>query len=206
MALAQKTLFLIAAIAFVAGSANTVLSETVIQKKTSYFQIRGSTAEDLDRELAYRGPVTKDTGSRHAGATKIKFGGEVTYAEKSGWCYVEKAKVTLDTHIILPQWKNRKGASKELRLIWDTLSRDIKRHEERHAEIARNAARSMEKAFLKLRPQKTCEEMQARVAKDSKDLIAKHDREQARFDRVEAANFDNRMIRLLRYRMQSQAK
>lgn len=206
MALARKTLIILAATAFFAGVPNAVLSETVIQKKITYFQIRGKTAEELDKELAYRGPVTKDTGSRHAGATKIKFGGSVTYVQKDGRCYVDRAKVTLSTHLILPQWKNRKGASKELRLIWDTLSRDIKRHEERHAEIARNYARAMEKAFLKLPPQKTCAAMQAMVAKASRDQIAQHDREQMRFDRVEAANFDNRMIRMLGYRLKAQSK
>lgn len=206
MALVRKTLLIIAATAFVGGVSGQALAETVIRKSTSYFQVRGKTAEQLDRELSYRGPMTKSTGTRHPGATKIKFGGSVTYAQQGGRCRVESAKITLSTQIILPQWKGRKGASKELQLVWDTLSRDIKRHEERHAEIARNYARSMEKAILKLPPQRTCAAMQERVAKASRDEIDRHDRDQMRFDRVEGVNFDSRMIRLLRYRLEAMSE
>ena len=83
------------------------------------------------------------------------------------------------------------------------MSSDIKRHEERHAEIARNHARALEKSFLALRPEADCERMQARVARTSETAIAKHDSDQARFDRLEAANFDRRMIRLLEYRLET---
>ncbi len=75
-------------------------------------------------------------GFRHPGATQIKFGGEVTYLETDRDCSIGDINVTLKTHITLPQWVNRRQANGTLGLIWDTLSADIKRHEERHAEIA----------------------------------------------------------------------
>jgi predicted secreted Zn-dependent protease len=116
-------------------------------------------------------------------------------------CAVGSAKVTLSTKLILPRWKNRGTANRDLALVWDTLASDIKRHEERHAEIARNHARKLEKDFLSLRSEADCERMQARVARLSETAIQQHDRDQARFDRTEAANFDRRMIRLLQYRL-----
>ncbi|MDI7863894.1 DUF922 domain-containing protein [Rhizobiaceae bacterium n13] len=206
MAFARKTLLVLAATIVVGGASGQAFAETVIRKSTSYFQVRGKTAEQLDKELSYRGPMTKSTGSRHPGATRIKFGGSVTYAQQGGRCRIDSAKITLSTQIILPEWKGRKGASKDLQLVWDTLARDIKRHEERHAEIARNYARSMEKAILKLPPQRTCAAMKAKVAKVSRDEIDRHDRDQMRFDRIEAANFDSRMIRLLRYRLKAKSE
>ena len=33
-------------------------------------------------------------------------------------------------------------------------------------------------------------------------ILAKHDRAQVQFDRVESVNFESRILRLLRYRMQ----
>ena len=116
------------------------------------------------------------------------------------------AKVTLNTRIILPRWKYRRQASRDLALVWEMLASDIKRHEERHAEIARIHARQMEKTLLALKPQATCEHMQAEVARASAEAIAAHDKDQARFDRTEAANFDRRMIRLLQYRLESLKK
>lgn len=177
------------------------LAEVVATKSYSYFDIKGNTADQLDLELSRRGPTANGSSARHPGATKIRFGGEATYVQDNGRCRVGNAKVTVHTQIILPRWTNRKGASKELSMIWDALSSDIKRHEERHAEIARTSARSMERTLESLPPQRNCEAMQNVVSDESSRGIEAHDREQARFDKVEAVNFQNRMMRLLNYRL-----
>lgn len=115
-------------------------------------------------------------------------------------CYVTKATVRLETQLTLPQWKNRDKASRDTVLVWDTLSSDIKRHEERHAEIARQYARKLESALEALHPQRDCKTMEARVEATSKQIIEAHAADQQRFDRVEAASFERRMIRMLRYK------
>ncbi|HCL64031.1 MAG TPA: peptidase [Rhizobium sp.] len=197
---ARRLRVYITAAAFLGLLTGTATPETIVHKSISYFQISGTTAEDLDRELGRNGPKTKSTGSRHPGATRIRFGGDVTYVESDNRCAVSKAKVTLKTQLILPKWKNRNRAGKDLALIWDSLSSDIKRHEERHAEIARQYARKLEKTVKSLRPQRDCLAMEARVAEATDRIIEAHDKDQMRFDRVEAANFEKRMIRILDYR------
>lgn len=177
-----------------------------IRKSITWFNIGGVTAEDVDRELSRRGPLTRSTGSRHPGATEIKFGGDVTYVEKSGRCYTGPVTVKLDTKIILPRWTNRKRASPETAMIWDTLSADIKRHEERHAEIARNHARELERKLKALSPQRDCQRLEKLVSETTREVMESHDREQLRFDQVEARNFDERMMRLLSYRLERQGQ
>jgi predicted secreted Zn-dependent protease len=179
-----------------------VQAEPAITKTYSYFRIGGKTAEDLDRELERNGPVTRTTGGRHPGATEIKFGGEVTYIERSGRCQVGGAAVTLRTNLILPRWTNQRRAEKDLRVIWATLSSDIKRHEERHAEIARNHARLLERELLALPARRDCDAVEALVNETTKRVLSEHDRQQMRFDQVEAKNFDARMTRLLQYRIE----
>ena len=198
-----KAALLALLVAMPLGSAS---GETVINKSFSYFSIGGRTAADLDKALSKAGPMMKSTGARHPGATRIKFGGTITYVNRGGRCAVGVARVTLSTRIILPRWKYRKQASRDLALVWDTLSSDINRHDERNAEIARNHAREMEKMFLALRPQADCEQMQESVTRASTEAIAAHDKDQARFDRTEAANFDKRIIRLLQYRLDALKK
>lgn len=188
---------------FVGIPLGSAVAETVFSKSFTYFSIGGRTAAELDKALAAAGPVMTSTGARHPGATRIKFGGTITYVSRGGRCAIGTARVTLSTRIILPRWKYRKQAGRDLALVWDTLASDIKRHEERHAEIARNHARQMEKAFLALKPEADCERMQAKVARTSAAEIESHDKDQARFDRTEAANFDRRMIRLLQYRLEN---
>lgn len=204
MPIARLSIAALLSLTLVAGGA--ARAETVMNKTVTYYSIGGRTAADLDEALSAGGPMMKSTGNRHPGATRIKFGGTVTYVRRGDRCAVGSAKVTLNTKLILPRWKNRNKAGTELGLVWDTLSSDIKRHEERHAEIARNHARQLEKTFLALKPAADCDRMQAAVTRASELGIQAHDRDQARFDKVEAANFDKRMVRLLKYRLDNLQK
>ncbi len=171
-----------------------------ITKTYSYFSISGRTADDLDNQLQKHGPLTRSTGFRHPGATQIKFGGEVTYLETDRNCSIGDVNVTLKTHITLPRWVNRRQATDTLGLIWDTLSADIKRHEERHAEIARGYARKLEDSLQSLGSRKTCKELENEVSLLTKSMIEDHDRDQLQFDIIESKNFDSRMMRLLKNR------
>jgi predicted secreted Zn-dependent protease len=130
----------------------------------------------------------------------------VTYVERDGRCSIGGARVTLRTKIVLPRWSNRNRASADLGFIWDTLSADIKRHEERHAEIARTLARQLERQLLALPSNRNCDALESQVAETTKDLLEDHDRQQQRFDQIEATNFDARMTRLLQYRMDQKKK
>ncbi|OQP88292.1 peptidase [Rhizobium rhizosphaerae] len=188
--------------ALLAMPAAVTHAETQMVKTITYFPIGGNTAEELDKALSAHGPLMKSTGARHPGATKIKFGGTVSYVSQDNRCSVGTAKVTLATRLILPRWTRRAHADKDLGLVWDTLSADIKRHEERHAEIARNYARDLERALTGLPPRADCAAMQADVAKATATVVEAHDKAQADFDRREAINFDRRMIRLLKYRLE----
>jgi predicted secreted Zn-dependent protease len=185
------------------GATPAARAETIIVKTITYFSIGGTTAADLDREMLSRGPISSVTGHRHPGATRIKFAGTATFVGKDGRCVIGGAKVTLSTRIMLPRWSNRRKASAQLGLIWDTLSADIRRHEERHAEIARYHARDLEQRILTLRPASDCTRLKDKVAELSRLAIEDHDKDQRRFDRIEAINFENRMIRLLKYRIAS---
>lgn len=176
-------------------------AQTIVHKSVSYFTIGGKTAIDLDRELQRRGPMLKTTGTRHPGATRITFGGDATYVEEKGRCRIAAVRVTVTAKIMLPRWKNRRSADLRLGILWDTLSGDIRRHEERHAEIARNHAREIERQLKRLSARSSCASLHKDVSRVSRALIVAHDRDQARFDRVEAVNFESRMVRLLKSRL-----
>ena len=192
---------LAAAALIVGGSGSSVLAASMV-KTYSYFNIGGRTLEEIETELSKRGPHMKDTGRRHPGATQMEFTSRVGYAEEKGRCTIARANVTVRAKVILPRWKTRKRADGDTRLIWDTLSADIKRHEESHVIIAKNHARELETSLGKLRPFKSCEAAQTEVKTITERVLAKHDREQERFDRIEGINFERRILRLLKYRME----
>ncbi|RUU01356.1 DUF922 domain-containing protein [Mesorhizobium sp. USDA-HM6] len=171
-------------------------------KTYSYFSVNGRTLDDIEKQLTKNGPEVKSTGSRHPGATQMAFTTRVSYAQTANSCRIANAQVTVKVKVILPEWRRPRKADPDVRLFWDTLSADIKRHEERHVEIAKNHARELEDALKATYPQKTCEAAKVKAAEISAAILARHDRAQVQFDRVEGVNFESRIIRLLRYRMQ----
>jgi predicted secreted Zn-dependent protease len=182
-----------------AGAAN-------VAKTYSYFSIGGSTLDAIQRELDLRGPHVNSTGHRHPGATQMEFVSRIGYQKSARGCTIATANVTVRAKIILPSWRRPRAADADVRLVWDTLASDIKRHEEQHVIIAKNHARMLEQALLAVPRQSDCKAAQAKAAQATQKVLAKHDAAQAAFDRVEGINFERRIISLLRYRMQQMAK
>jgi predicted secreted Zn-dependent protease len=173
-----------------------------IDKSYAYFNLYGKTAEDLDREIAKRGPKLQQTGTRHPGSATMNFGLKTKIVNDGVSCKLERAFVTLDLKLTLPRWKNRDRAADEMAIMWDTLSSDIKRHEERHGLIARDYAIGLERALENLPRDKDCKRLQAKAESLAKQLLKEHAEAQAQFDKVESINFDARIARLLEYRLQ----
>ena len=179
-------------------------ADTSVRKSTVYFTVRGKTASELDSALMRNGPQAGGM-ARHPGAAQIKFAGDIKYSEAKGRCSVSAARVNLNLKLILPNWKDRGGAPRGLAVLWDSLAGDIKRHEEHHAEIATRHAHQLEQALRSLPPQKTCEAMQALVSRTTDQQIAEHDEDQRRFDQIEMANFEARIMRLVKERQAQMA-
>ncbi|MGO4451726.1 DUF922 domain-containing Zn-dependent protease [Phyllobacterium sp. TAF24] len=200
----MKTILRMAAFAFVCLFAAQSASAAVVLRKYEYFTLSGKTAADLDRELSHRGPQIHKTGQRHPGATQMRFNTKVKYGSDAKSCRVVEADITIHARVHLPRWKQRASAKPDLALIWDTLSADIKRHEESHIIIARTAAFDMERAFKALPWRSNCDEMKNDAAALMTKLMQQQDAAQVQFDRVEGKNFERRFERLLVFRLQRQ--
>src|SRR5262245_4857197 len=173
-----------------------------LSKTYSYFPVGGKTLEEIETELARRGPQLKGNGLRHPGAAQLEFTTRITYAAGNNGCEVVKASVDVQAKIILPRWRQRAKSDRDTRLVWDTLSADVKRHEETHVMIAKNHARALEQALMVLGRQRDCRVAAAKASATTKRLLALHEGAQKEFDRVEGMTFDSRITRLLRYRME----
>lgn len=171
-----------------------------LSKTYSYFSIGGDTLDEIEAELSKRGPQIESTGRRHPGATRMEFTAKLKFAQDAEGCKLAGASVSVKAKVILPRWRKRKQSQQEVRLFWDTLSSDIRRHEEGHTVIAKNHAREIEQALKRLGPQEDCDAIAASAIAARNRILEKHDKAQAAFDRVEGKNFESRMLRLLKYR------
>jgi predicted secreted Zn-dependent protease len=182
-----------------------VAGATTVERSFSYFTIGGQTLSEIEEELNRRGPRVETTDRRHPGATRMQFVTRVSYGEQSGTCGVIEANVSLSAEMILPRWRVPRDPDMETRIIWDTLAADIRRHEEAHVVIARNHARELEQALGRVTRQPDCEVAADKVAQVTADVLRRHEEAQAQFDRIEAVNFERRLLRLLRYRLDRMA-
>lgn len=177
----------------------------VVAESYSYFDVGGRTMEAIEAQLDRRGPQVGASGARHPGATRMQFVNNVTYVRTNASCRIQRAVVQLTVKVILPRWVGRSGAADDVTLVWDTLSSDIKRHEEQHVGIARNYAENLQDALRRLKPRGDCDSLKTDVAAVSARTLKRHDAAQLRFDQSENAGFQKRFERLLQSRMKQQA-
>jgi len=173
-----------------------------LTRNYSYFAIQGNSLEELERQLHSKGPQLNGSPEGHPGATTMDFTSRIRYRQESNRCAIDDVDIVLRVDVTLPRWRNGRRADQELRLIWDTLASDIKRHEESHISIAKRYARLIEDTLRSLPRRRTCEQLADDVRKSTDELLARHDEEQDQFDRVESMNFESRIQRLLDYRME----
>jgi predicted secreted Zn-dependent protease len=181
-------------------------SAASVRKTYTYFAIGGTTMDEIQAELSARGPHVKSTGARHPGATRMEFNSRVGYSETPKGCTITSAVVTVKANVILPRWKRPRGVDSEVKFIWGTLESDIRRHEESHVVIAKNHARMLEQKLLSLGRQKSCAIASSKAEAASEKILAVHDKEQQRFDKIESINFESRLLRLLQYRYERSRK
>jgi predicted secreted Zn-dependent protease len=168
----------------------------------SYYTLDATTLDELSKQFESRGPKVESSGHKHPGATRMQFTTHTTYSREPGRCSVLKARTVLKVEVILPRWRPRRKPEADMRIIWDTLASDIRRHEGQHTDIAKNYARKLEQSIQELGSADNCAEMAVKVKKTTASVLDEHDRAQQQFDRVENINFEDRFQRLLDYRLQ----
>ncbi len=167
-----------------------------LNKSYSYFNISGKSVSEIESQLARKGPKLNSTGRRHPGATRMEFQTQLKYGQVRGGCAITKMNVKVSAKVILPRWR-QSGAGRDVHFIWETLSDDIKRHEEQHVKIAEAHGRELESALKALKPTRSCDEIAKRAAELTERILLKHDREQDQFDVREAKGFEQRFLRSL---------
>lgn len=91
----------------IAASAAVPAAAETVAKSYSYFNIRGTTFEQIEKDLSNRGPHVKSTGLRHPGATRMNFTTKIGYANDGRYCRIVSADTVVKARVILPRWKPR---------------------------------------------------------------------------------------------------
>ena len=84
-----------------------------------------------------RGPEVKSTGDKHSGAAQMGFTSQIGYPDVKGGGAIVSVQVAIKTKVILPRWRQNGKWKQNVKLICNTLSSDIKCHEENNMVIAK---------------------------------------------------------------------
>lgn len=205
--MARKTFAILVAIFISSLLLSKGVEAAKIYKTINYYTISGTTPEQIDKSLTHKGPYLKNTGSHHPGATTISFIPRLKLEKQDRYCKVAAVSVDVSAKMSLPRWKQRRSTkSIEMAIVWDTLSQDIKRHEESHIVIARAHASKIEQIVSNLPSKTDCDKLRKEIEKISYNVMQQHDEAQKNFDRVEAINFEKRFGNLLMSRVEQLKK
>ncbi len=129
--------------------------------RTSPYRVTGHSVESLLASLREAGPRVH--GDIFFGLTSTSLSYRFGYRERAGLCETTNARVDLDVTITLPEWQSTPSAPYELRRDWQRFSQALRRHEERHRDLAVEHAHAVRRAVDGLRAP-TCDAVAALAA------------------------------------------
>jgi predicted secreted Zn-dependent protease len=111
----------------------------IIRVSEAFYDIRGSTAEELHREMQRLGP--EEDGRRFHGHTGWTVNWRFVSQPSGRACRATRVEVTAEITITLPRWRTPPDAPDDLRPQWDAYLAALRVHEEGHRDLAVAAAR-----------------------------------------------------------------
>ncbi|MEL7363169.1 MAG: DUF922 domain-containing protein [Bacteroidota bacterium] len=112
------------------------------QVKTEYYDITGTSWQELARQMRAKGP------GDFFGQTVYQIGYRYTSQRLGDRCWVSDATVTMEATIVLPRWQRSSRSSGavpyELRRDWDLFRTRLERHEQQHVRIAERGAQAVQ--------------------------------------------------------------
>ncbi len=126
--------------------------------QTAPYRVTGHSTESLLEALRAGGP--RVDGDIFFGLTSTSLAYRVGYIERAGLCETTDARVEIDVTITLPEWQAPPSSPYELRRDWQRFAQALRRHEERHRDLAIEHAHALRRAVDGLRAP-TCDAVAA---------------------------------------------
>jgi predicted secreted Zn-dependent protease len=173
------------AITALAGCTSTSQRTNV---SVDYYNVKGTSFEQLDKQIALHGPNVKGVGKAVASAS-IRMLPDIRFRTIGGKCRVAYSRINVKANLTLPRLSDRNKAAKELRPAFSNIENYAKLHEAVHVKIADTYAAKAEKAIKALPPENTCERLQSKAVSTFEAIMVEHRKAQLKFDADEQKRF-----------------
>lgn len=181
------------------ASFSFALAEPTFSTKYKYFEVGGTTYQDLWLDINTKGPKS-NLGIGHAGYTTFKFEKNlVGIIPKNGLCQITTIEYHLTSTVLLPKWTDGHKSGQQMKILWKALFSDVKRHEDQHVEIAKQSIIELENALLKIKPNKSCKILKRKIRNTIRASEKTRSRRQNSFERKEIRGQKKRLSELVEH-------
>lgn len=156
-------------------------SGPTIVESTEYYEVGGSSADELRAAIARRGP-RDHTGKRGVGMTSWEARWSYQLKETASGCVRTAFEMKVTLVIALPKWKNRYDAT-ALADRWNIYLAALEAHERGHLEIALREAQEIYAQLSRITSAGTCAQLEESIDSTGKALIDDLNRVQVDYDR-----------------------
>lgn len=176
---ARWTLFI--AIWLSCFSAVSVHARPSISVKHSFYSVSGNTSRDLRAQMNKAGPGAE---SILGGDARTKWEVKWSYGlvQIPGGCRINNATTSVHVTYVMPRWTNPADGSPELRAKWDKFVKALQKHEDGHKDHGIHAAQEIEAEITRLRPLRSCADMQRAVNTTANRILEKYRKEDQYYD------------------------
>ncbi|MFA6295919.1 MAG: DUF922 domain-containing protein [Patescibacteria group bacterium] len=140
--------------------AEVVVNDKLVEEiKTTYYDISGFTAEELNKQMQELGPESTSTERYYAMAN---YAIDWTLPLKTGnGCTPVDAEVNIE--YIMPKWINYDEASIDMQQKWNTFYALLEKHEQNHGEIAKQEGEKFLQEIKNITNYNSCQEFDDKV-------------------------------------------
>lgn len=161
----------------------TAAAEVVYRERVEYFEIgvRDGMPEDIWTAIRRYGPFIQGKHAVGSAAGRLKWS-DLSIARRGHVCRLEAHVVQVEVVMTLPEWWRARNAPDDQLTYWQCIERTVTVHEQRHAEIWRETAEAIDRAFRRLDDWMGCDELRAAIGETGNRLFQEGARRQREFD------------------------
>jgi predicted secreted Zn-dependent protease len=168
--------FVVVATSFVFLPMASVWAEPQLHEQTRYYDIRGTTEQQLAQQMKSLGPKGYYAYCNY----RIYYHYRSSPFENG--CAISSLNVTVRTEYTMPRWIDKQEAPAALQQKWEEWYRCIKGHEEGHRDIGVRKARLVEKSLFTVRG--PCNLIDGKMKESYHHVMAAAANDDAEYDRV----------------------
>lgn len=131
-----------------------------VTAQTEYYDIQGSTAQELRARMDRLG-VRDSNGDVWDAYAKWHVKWRFWWTNTGQSCRITRVETTVEITYTLPRWVGRSVGSSELQDQWDRFITALRLHEEGHGGIAKDCAARIEDAIATMGTRQSCKELEA---------------------------------------------